>query len=70
MVSKDTRKKQIRILRKFKKMIQNGKGKMEAYAKLAKEFEMSVGGIRHAILCARDYMHNPYTPTPQEVSNQ
>lgn len=70
MVSKDTRKKQIRILRKFDKMIMSGKGKMEAYTKLAKEFDMSVGGIRHAILCARDYMRKPYTYTPQDVSNQ
>ena len=70
MVSKDTKKKQIRILRKFDKMILSGKGKMEAYKKLAKEFGMSVGGIRHAILCAKDYMRQPAPPIPQEILDQ
>lgn len=47
MVSKEQKKKQIKILRHFRKLTANGKGRMEAYERLAKEFGMSVSGIRN-----------------------
>ena len=52
MVSKEQKKKQLKILRHFRKLTANGKGRMEAYERLAKEFGMSVSGIRHSILAA------------------
>lgn len=55
MVSKEQKKKHIKILRLFRKMIANGNGKMESYQKLAVKFKMSVSGIQHAILRAELY---------------
>lgn len=52
MVSKEQKKRQLKILRKFRKMVFEGKSRMEAYEKLSKEFGLSVGGIRHAIVAA------------------
>lgn len=52
MVSKEQKKKQLKILRRFRKLTEDGKGRMEAYDRLAKEFGMSVSGIRHSILAA------------------
>jgi hypothetical protein len=55
MVSKEQKKKHMRILRMFRKMIADGNGKMESYQKLAVKFNMSVSGIQHAILRAELY---------------
>lgn len=52
MVSKEQKKRQLKILRKFRKMVFEGKSRMEAYEKLSKEFGLSVGGVRHAIVAA------------------
>lgn len=67
MISKEQKKRQIKILRKFRKMISDGKSRMEAYEKLSNEFEMSVGGIRHAIVAAiaSEVIENPgASPNP------
>ena len=55
MVSKEQKKKHIKILKMFRKLTANGNGKMEAYQKIALKFGMSISGIQHAILRAESY---------------
>lgn len=67
MVSKEQKKRQLKILRKFRKMVFEGKSRMEAYEKLSKEFGLSVGGVRHAIVAAiaSEVIENPgASPNP------
>ena len=48
-------------------MVFEGKSRMEAYEKLSKEFGLSVGGVRHAIVAAiaSEVIENPgASPNP------
>lgn len=58
-------KRNAKILSDYQGMIANGSLKMDAYNVLAKRYRLSVGGIRHAILCARDMQRTP-APAYQE----
>lgn len=41
-----------KILVEYDKLLQEGNSKMQIYEYLAKKFNMSVGGVRYAIICA------------------
>lgn len=47
-------------------MIALGKGKMDAYRKLAKDYNMSVDGIRRAVLSGSDYSRKPAPPLSEK----
>lgn len=69
MVSEEKKKKAIKIYKRFTKMVESGKPKMEAYRKLAKDYEMSVEGIRRAVLSGSDYSRKPAKPlTDKDLS--
>lgn len=66
MVSKEKKKKAIKIYRRFQRMVALGKGKMDAYRKLAKDYNMSVDGIRRAVLSGSDYSRKPAPPLSEK----
>lgn len=66
MVSKEQKKKSIKIYRQFMKLIERGTGRMEAYQKLAERYGKSISGIRHAVLVGKDYSKTPAAPIPKE----
>lgn len=66
MVSKETKKKSIRIYRQFIKMVEKGIGRMEAYEKLAVRYGKSVSGIRYAVMAGKDYSRPAAGPIPEE----
>lgn len=52
-------KRNAKILSEYERMMNSGSLKMDAYIALAKKHGLSVGGVRHALLCARDLQRKP-----------
>lgn len=55
MVSEEKKKKAIKIYRRFRRLVKSGRPKMEVYRKLAEDYEMTVDGIRRAVLAGSNY---------------
>ena len=66
MVSKEQKKKAIKIYRQFVRMVEKGTGRMEAYKKLAVRYGKSLSGIRYAVMAGKDYSRTPAGPIPDE----
>lgn len=67
MVSKEQKKKAIKIYRQFVKMVEKGIGRMEAYQKLAVRYGKSLSGIRYTVMAGKDYSRTPAGPIPDEI---
>lgn len=55
-----TQKRNEKIAQEYDAMISDGCPKIESYKKIGKKYALSVGGVRYAILCAKERRLVPY----------
>ena len=58
-------KRNEKILQEFEKLMEQGWPKLEAYKQIGRKHDLSMGGVRYAIICARDLRRPLAGPIPQ-----